>query len=81
MKLQLLISKLNSGLEDQSDSVGQSLPRVIREAESLQQEAILLQAKMAAVQEEIDKVNRETGSSMETLVQMDLFKQRIQVWN
>ena len=33
---------------------------------------------MAAVQEEIDKVNRETGTSMETLVQMDILKERIQ---
>jgi len=44
-------------------------------------EAQLLQTKMSAVQEEIDKVNKETGSSMETLVQMDLFKERIQVIN
>ncbi len=36
--------------------------------------------KMTAVQDEIDKVNLETGSSMETLVHMDLFKERIQVY-
>ena len=40
---------------------------------------MLLQSKMSAVQEEIDKVNRETGSSMEALVKMDIFKERIKV--
>jgi conserved oligomeric Golgi complex subunit 7 len=78
MKLQLLIAKLNASLEEQSEAVCQNLPRVVRDTESMQQEALLLQAKMEAVQEEIDKVNRETGSSMGTLVQMDLFKERIQ---
>ncbi len=53
------------------------MPRVLREAESLQQEAQLLQARMTAVQDEIDKVNLETGSSMEELVRMDLLKERI----
>lgn len=40
----------------------------------LQSEAAVLRAKMEAVRAEIDKVNRETGSSMEDLVQMDLLK-------
>ncbi len=78
-KLQLLIAKLNSSVEEQSEQVSQGVPRVVRETESLQQEAQLLMAKMSAVQEEIDRVNDETGTSMEALVQMDLFKQRIQV--
>jgi prefoldin subunit 5 len=79
MKLQLLIAKLNANLEEQSEHVVQSMPRVVREVESLQQESALLKSSMSAVQNDIDKVNNDTGASMETLVKMDLLKQRIQV--
>ena len=79
MKLQLLIAKMNANLEDQSEQILQSMPRIIREVESLQQEAALLKSSMSAVQSDIDKVNNDTGASMETLVKMDLTKQRIQV--
>ena len=78
MKLQLLIAKLNSNLEDQSEHILQSMPRVVREVESLQQEAALLKSSMSAVQSDIDKVNKETGDSMACLVKMDLLKQRMQ---
>ena len=78
MKLQLLIAKLNASLEDQSEHILQSTPRIVREVESLQQESALLKSSMSAVQSDIDKVNKETGASMETLVKMDLLKQRIQ---
>ncbi len=37
MKLQLLIAKLNASIEDQSDQVCQNVPRILREAEALQQ--------------------------------------------
>ena len=79
MKLQLLIAKMNANLEDQSEQILQSMPRIIREVESLQQEAALLKSSMSAVQSDIEKVNNDTGASMETLVKMDLTKQRIQV--
>ena len=78
MKLQLLIAKMNANLEDQSEQILQSMPRIIREVESLQQEAALLKSSMGCVQNDIDKVNSDTGKSMETLVKMDLMKQRIQ---
>ena len=70
---------MNANLEDQSEQILQSMPRIIREVESLQQEAALLKSSMSAVQSDIDKVNNDTGASMETLVKMDLTKQRIQV--
>ncbi|XP_059098482.1 conserved oligomeric Golgi complex subunit 7-like [Tigriopus californicus] len=77
MKLQLLISKLNTSIEDQSDAVVQNIPKIVREIESLQNEATILQTKMTTVQTEIDRVNRETGTSMETLVKLDKLKGRI----
>lgn len=78
MKLQLLIAKLNANLEEQSEHVCQTMPRIVREVESLQQESALLRSSMSAVQNDIDQVNSETGASMETLVRMDSLKQRIQ---
>ena len=59
MKLQLLISKLNTSIEEQSDAVCQNIPRILRETDSLQQEARILQTKMSAVQAEIDKVTHD----------------------
>lgn len=79
-KLQLLIAKLNSSLEEQCHQVSGGLlrSRVLRDVESLQQEALLLQANMAEVREELAKANVDPGKSMQTLVQMDELKQRIQ---
>lgn len=80
MKLQLLIAKLNSNLEDQSESVSLHLlrPKVIRDVDSLQQEIKLLQAQMAHVQKQLNKTNSETSSSIQQLVELDQFKRRIQ---
>lgn len=77
MKLQLLISKLNASLEEQSGLIGDSMPRVLRETESIQSEAEVLSSKMTFVRAEVEQVNRETGSSMRQLVQMDLLKGKI----
>ena len=78
MKLQLLIAKMNANLEDHSEQVLQSMPRIMREVESLQQDAALLKSSMSAVQSDIDTVNENTGSSMGTLVKMDMLKNRIE---
>jgi hypothetical protein len=44
MKLQLMIAKLNSSLEDQSDTIiSNLLPRLLREVESLQHESVTFQ--------------------------------------
>jgi len=77
MKLQLMISRLNTALEDQCHNVVQSIPRVVREAEQLQQEASLLKDKLSAVKADIESVEKETGENMHTLVQMDRVKERL----
>ena len=74
MKLQLLISKLNVSLEEQSELIGASMPRVLRETESIQSEAEVLSSKMTFIHAEVEQVNQETGSSMRQLVEMDLLK-------
>jgi len=77
MKLQLMIAKLNSALEDQCSAVVQSVPRVIREAGQLEQEAGLLRDKLVAVRAEMESVECETRENMSTLVRMDTVKERL----
>ena len=76
MKLQLLISKLNVSLEEQSELIDSTMPRVLRETESIQSEADVLSSKMTFIRSEVEQVNQETGSSMRQLVQMDLLKSK-----
>lgn len=69
---------MNSSLEDASQQVLTSLPRVLRDTKSLQQEALLLKHKMVAVKEEIAKVEQNTGQSMATLERLDRIKTKLQ---
>uniref|UniRef100_A0A0K2UIJ9 Conserved oligomeric Golgi complex subunit 7 n=1 Tax=Lepeophtheirus salmonis TaxID=72036 RepID=A0A0K2UIJ9_LEPSM len=73
MKLQLLIAKLNGNLEEESGFLIGSLPRVLREAESLGQETQLLKSKMQAVQKEMEETKEEE------LIHLDTLKDRIQI--
>jgi len=81
MKLQIMIAKLNSALEDQCAAVVQSIPRVIREANQLEQEASLLRDKLVAVRGEMESVEFETRENMSTLVKMDTVKERLAATN
>ena len=72
-----MIAKLNSALEDQCAAVVQSIPRVIREAGQLEQEAGLLRDKLAAVKAEVESVECETRENMSTLIEMDTIKERL----
>ena len=81
MKLQLMIAKLNSSLEDQCEHVSAGLlrPKVLRDVESLQQESVLLQGRISDVRNEMEKTNSENAqASMHTLIEMDRLKQRMQ---
>ena len=77
MKLQLMIAKLNSALEDQCNAVVQSVPRVIREAGQLELEAALLSDKLATIRAEMETVELETRENMSSLVRMDAVKERL----
>ena len=81
MKLQLMIAKLNSSLEEQCEqlSAGILRPKVLRDVESLQQEAVLLQGRISDVRNEMEHTNSENAqASMQTLIEMDKLKQRMQ---
>ena len=77
MKLQLMIAKLNTALEDQCNAVVQSVPRVIREAGQLELEAALLSDKLATIRAEMESVEMETRENMSSLVRMDAVKERL----
>jgi len=77
MKLQLMIAKLNTALEDQCNAVVQSVPRVTREAGQLQLEAALLSDKLASIRSEMESVEMETRENMSSLVRMDAVKERL----
>lgn len=56
MKLQLYVQQVNGALEETSQSVLSSLPRILRDTQLLQQETLALREKMVAVKQEIAKV-------------------------
>lgn len=57
MKLQLYVQQVNGALEETSQSVLSSLPRILRDTQLLQQETLALKEKMVAVKQEIAKVH------------------------
>ena len=72
-KLQIMITRLNANLEEQCEqvSVGLLRPKVLRDVESLQQEAVLLQGRMADVRNEMDKATTEPAQeTMQTIMAM-----------
>ncbi|KAI4489402.1 hypothetical protein M0802_011157 [Mischocyttarus mexicanus] len=78
MKLQLYVQQVNSALEETSQSVLSSLPRVLRDSQLLQQEALALKEKMASVKQEIAKVEECTVSSIESLERLDRIKTQLE---
>ncbi|CAK9812034.1 Conserved oligomeric Golgi complex subunit 7 [Anthophora plagiata] len=78
MKLQLYVQQVNGALEETSQSVLSSLPRVLRDTQLLQQEALALREKMVVVKHEIEKVEKGTASSMVTLERIDRIKTNLQ---
>ncbi|KAK2585977.1 hypothetical protein KPH14_010552 [Odynerus spinipes] len=78
MKLQLYVQQVNSALEETSQCVLSSLPRVLRDSQLLHQEALALKEKMATVKQEIAKVEESTVSSIESLERLDRIKTQLE---
>ncbi|KAL1448002.1 hypothetical protein WDU94_003694, partial [Cyamophila willieti] len=76
-KLQLYVQQVNSGLEDMSEQVVASLPRIMRDANVLSQEAEMLRQKMASVKQEIIDVEKNTRASMASLERIDKIKSEL----
>jgi hypothetical protein len=77
MKLQLCVQQVNSALEDTSQQVFMSLPKIIRDTKNLHQEATVLKEKMAAVRNEIVKIEQDTGKSINTIEKLDTIKNEL----
>ena len=77
MKLQLMITRLNTVLEDQCGAVLAGVPRTVREAAQLEQEAGLLRDKLAGVRAEMCGVESEAGEQLGQLVRMDRVRERV----
>lgn len=77
MKLQLYVQQVNSALEDTSQQVLASLPKIQRDTKNLQNEAHILKEKMSIVKTELEKIENETEKSIETIEQLDSMKNKL----
>lgn len=77
MKLQLYVQQVNTALEETSQQVLASLPRILRDTKNLQQEAMVLKQKMVSVKDEIVKIEHETGKSINTIENLDRVKTQL----
>ncbi|XP_037073174.1 conserved oligomeric Golgi complex subunit 7-like [Pollicipes pollicipes] len=78
MKLQLFIQEVNSSLDETSQQVLQSLPRLVRDVEAVRSEASRLREQMSVAKADVVKVEQETAQSMRTLTQLDTVKARME---
>lgn len=58
MKLQLYVQQVNASLEETSHNVLSNMPKVLRDTQLLQQEALALKEKMQTVKKELENVIR-----------------------
>lgn len=78
-KLQLYVQQVNSALEETSQQVLASMPRIMVDAQNLQTEASQLKSKMAEIQKDIFQVHKETSACMSNLERLDSMKTKLQV--
>ncbi|KAJ8983014.1 hypothetical protein NQ317_014311 [Molorchus minor] len=79
MKLQLYVQQVNNALEETSQQVLASLPKIVHDTKNLQQEALVLKEKMAVVRKEIEKIEHDTGKSINTIERLDSMKTMLNV--
>ncbi|KAG4072255.1 hypothetical protein HA402_004187 [Bradysia odoriphaga] len=77
-KMQLYVQQLNSALEDTSQQVLSAIPKIMKDAQNLQNAAVSLKAQMSDVQCNIDQVQRNTGASMQNLERLDDLKSKLE---
>ncbi len=77
-KLQLLVQEVNNSLEETAQQMIHNLPKVMRETESLQKDSCLLREQMKTIKEKLNKIESESSKSMQTLINIDVVKKRMQ---
>lgn len=79
MKLQLYVQQVNNALENSSQQVLASLPKIIHDSKALHQEALILKEKMEQVKEEIIIIEHDTRKSINTIEKLDNMKNQLEV--
>ncbi|KAI4458067.1 conserved oligomeric golgi complex component 7 [Holotrichia oblita] len=79
MKLQLYVQQINAALEEASQEVFISLPKIIRDTQSLQEEGKALQEKMGWVKDQITDIEKDTGDSMKIIENLDYIKTKLEL--
>ncbi|KAJ8667096.1 hypothetical protein QAD02_008758, partial [Eretmocerus hayati] len=77
-KLQLYIQQVNASLEETSQNVVANMPKVLRDTQLLQQEALALKEKMKTVKVELENVEKDTRSSIQVLEKFDKMKTELE---
>ena len=78
MKLQLYIQEVEKHVEDIMQSVSASVPRVLRDVESLRHETMMLHNEMTQVRNEVGALcNGDSKQSMQILIDLDREHEKI----
>lgn len=77
-KLQLYVQQVNYAVEDSSQQVVASMPRIAKEAATLQCDVAMLQQKMSAMRQEVASVQERTGDCMATLERLNTLQSKLQ---
>lgn len=77
-KLQLMVEETNNSLEDIAQRMSLSIPKVIGEAEVLNREAAELCSEVVDVRTKMICAVQQSSEAVESLVQLDQAKQRLQ---
>ncbi|CAG9765243.1 unnamed protein product [Ceutorhynchus assimilis] len=79
MKLQLYVQQVNNSLENSSQQVLSSLPKIMRDTKVLQEEALVLKKKMGQVKQEIVQIEQDTRNSINTIEKLDKMKNKLSI--
>ncbi|XP_014209345.1 conserved oligomeric Golgi complex subunit 7 isoform X2 [Copidosoma floridanum] len=77
MKLQLYIQQINASLEETNQDVLVNMPKILRDTQLLQQEAVFLKEKMQTVKAELEDVEKGAFSSIHKLEELDRMKEEL----
>lgn len=77
-KLQLLVQEVNNSLEETAQQMIHNLPKVMRETESLSRDSCVLREQMQTIKQKLSQMESESSKSMQTLINIDIVKKRMQ---
>uniref|UniRef100_A0A1A9X3Q5 Conserved oligomeric Golgi complex subunit 7 n=1 Tax=Glossina brevipalpis TaxID=37001 RepID=A0A1A9X3Q5_9MUSC len=77
-KLQLYVQQVNYAIEESSQQLISSMPRIVKEAKSLQTDVQDLQKRMFLMRQEVAAVQEETGECMTTLERLNSMQIKLQ---